>query len=113
MTGEKKSDVWQGTLALIVLKTLETMGPLQGYGIARPRADQRRSAGGQLRNAVSGAVEIGAGGIHRVRASRTTTAAKYYTLRCAGHRQVEREAQEWEKTAAILTRFLSPERGAR
>ena len=66
-----KTDVWQGTLALMILKTLETMGPQHGYGIAR-RIEQ--TSGNkllrQLRHALSGAAEARAGGLHRVRVGR-------------------------------------------
>ncbi len=73
----EKKDVWQGTLALMVLKTLDTLGPLHGYGIARrieqtsgdllAVKDQRRFAGGELRHAVSGTPEAGAGRLHPLR----------------------------------------------
>ena len=65
--GGDKSDVWQGTLALMVLKTLETLGPLHGYGIAR-RIEQ--TSGNKLLvnygTLVSRAAEARAGGLHRV-----------------------------------------------
>jgi transcriptional regulator len=107
-----KTDVWQGTLALMVLKTLETMGPQHGYGIAR-RIEQ--TSGGQL------AVNYGtlypalmklqqegyiaaAWGV-----SDNNRRAKYYRLTRAGHKQLEREAREWQTTTAIVARFLAPE----
>ena len=49
----EKTDVWQGTLALMVLRTLETLGPLHGYGLRAHRADQRRSAAVELRHPLS------------------------------------------------------------
>ncbi len=75
--GDKK-DVWQGTLALMVLKTLETMGPLHGYGIAR-RIEQTSGdlLVAQLRHAVSGAAEAGAGRLDQRRSGeRRTTIAR-------------------------------------
>ena len=109
---ESKADVWQGTLALMILKTLETMGPLHGYGIAR-RIEQ--TSGNQLavnygtiypallKLEQEGYVESewGVSDNHRK--------AKYYKLTRAGRKQVEREAREWEQTTAIVARFLTPE----
>src|SRR5580658_10160013 len=109
--GEKK-DVWQGTLALMVLKTLEAMGPLHGYGIAR-RIEQ--TSGnlllvnyGTLYPALlkleqEGYVSSEWG------VSDNNRRAKYYRLTRAGKKQLEREAREWEQTTEILARFLSPE----
>jgi PadR family transcriptional regulator len=112
MTPDKKSDVWQGTLALMILKTLETMGGLHGYGIAR-RIEQ-----------ISGdRLAINYGTIYPALlkleqegyiasewgVSENNRKAKYYRLTRAGRKQVEREALEWERTTAILARFLSPE----
>ncbi len=108
---KEKKDVWQGTLALMVLKTLEGMGPLHGYGIAR-RIEQ--TSGNRL-SVNYGTIypallkleqegyiasEWGLSDNHRK--------AKYYRLTRAGRKQVEREVQEWEQTSAILARFLSP-----
>lgn len=112
MTADKKKDIWQGTLALMVLKTLETMGPLHGYGIAR-RIEQ-----------ISGdRLAINYGTIYPALlkleqegyiasewgASENNRKAKYYKLTRAGRKQVEKETHEWEQTTAILARFLSPE----
>jgi transcriptional regulator len=106
-----KADVWQGTLALMVLKTLETMGPLHGYGIAR-RIEQ--TSGNRL------AVNYGTlypallkleqeGYIaSEWGLSNNNRKAKYYKLTRAGRKQLEKEAQEWEQATAILARFLSP-----
>ncbi len=108
---ENKADVWQGTLALMVLKTLETMGPLHGYGIAR-RIEQTSGdrAVAQLRNPVSRVAEAGAGGLDRLRMGRFGQQSKSEVLRLtrAGRKQLEREARDWAQTTAILARFLSP-----
>src|SRR5438874_12586644 len=99
-----KSDVWQGTLALMVLKTLEAMGPLHGYGIAR-RIEQTSGDAlsinyGTLYPALLKLEQEGfiasAWGL-----SEHNRRAKYYRLTRAGHRQVGREAREWEQAAAI------------
>lgn len=108
---EDKADVWQGTLALMVLKTLETMGPLHGYGIAR-RIEQTSGnllslnygtlypALLKLEQEGSIASEWGA--------SENNRRAKFYRLTRAGRKQLQREAQNWEQATAILGRFLKP-----
>jgi PadR family transcriptional regulator, regulatory protein PadR len=108
--GDKK-DVWQGTLALMVLKTLETMGPLHGYGIAR-RIEQTSGnllslnygtlypALLKLEQEGSIASEWGVSDNNRK--------AKFYRLTRAGRRQLQNEARDWEQTTEILARFLSP-----
>src|SRR5208282_1944840 len=106
-----KADVWQGTLALMVLKTLETMGPLHGYGIARRIEQTSRDLlavnYGTLYPALlkleqEGYITSEWG------QSDNNRRAKYYKLTRAGRRQLAREAREWEQTTAILARFLSP-----
>ena len=106
-----KTDVWQGTLALMILKTLETLGPQHGYGIAR-RIEQTSGHRllvnyGTLYPALLKLEQEGyvksAWGV-----SDNNRRAKFYQLTRTGRRQVEREAQEWNETTAILARFLSP-----
>ena len=99
----------------MVLKTLETMGPLHGYGIAR-RIEQ--TSGNRL------AVNYGTlypallkleqeGYISSEwGVSNNNRKAKYYKLTRAGRKQVAREAQEWEQATAILARFLAPGEGS-
>jgi PadR family transcriptional regulator PadR len=106
-----KRDVWQGTLALMVLKTLEALGPLHGYGIAR-RIEQ--TSGDLL------AVNYGTlypallkleqeGYISSEWGfSDNNRKAKYYKLTRAGRKQLSKEEREWEQTTAILARFLAP-----
>jgi PadR family transcriptional regulator PadR len=107
-----KTDVWQGTLALMILKTLDSMGALHGYGIAR-RIEQ---TSGDLLSVNYGTLYpallkleqegyIGA----EWGVSDNNRKAKYYKLTRAGHKQLEREAREWEKTTEIIARFFSPE----
>jgi len=107
------TDVWRGTLALMILKTLETLGPLHGYGVAR-RIEQ--TSGGRL------AVHYGTiypallkleqeGYIaSEWGVSENNRKARFYRLTRAGRRQLTRESQEWALTTDILARFLGAER---
>lgn len=108
--GEK--EVRQGTLALMVLKTLESMVSLHGYGIARRieqiSGDLLSVNYGTLYPALlkleqEGYIESEWG------ASENNRRAKYYRLTRAGKRQVARETQDWQETTAILARFLAAE----
>ena len=108
----EKTDVWQGTLALMVLKTLETMGPLHGYGIAR-RIEQTSGDAlavnyGTLYPAL---LKLEQEGYISAKwgVSDNNRRAKYYSLTRAGKKQVEKEAQQWEQTSEIIARFLAPE----
>ena len=108
-----KTDVWQGTLALMVLKTLATMGAQHGYGLAR-RIEQ--TSGGRLtvnygtiypallKLEQEGAIAAEWG------ASENNRRAKCYTLTRAGRRLLAKEERSWEDPTAILARFLAPER---
>ncbi len=105
-----KTDVWQGTLALMVLKTLETMGPQHGYGIAR-RIEQ---ISGQLLAVNYGTLYPALLKLEQEGyissewgVSENKRKAKYYRLTRAGQKQLERETREWEQAAAIVGRFLS------
>jgi PadR family transcriptional regulator len=106
-----KADVWQGTLALMVLKTLDALGPLHGYGIAR-RIEQ---TSGDLLSVNYGTLypallKLEQEGYIRSEwgVSDNNRRAKYYKLTRAGRKQLHREAHDWEQTTAILARFLSP-----
>jgi transcriptional regulator len=108
-----KADVWQGTLALMVLKTLETLGPLHGYGIARrieqTSGDRLSVNYGTLYPALlkleqEGYVASEWG------TSENNRRAKYYRLTRAGRKQVQKETREWEQATDILARFLAGER---
>src|ERR1700750_1970054 len=106
----RKTDVWQGTLALMVLKTLERKGPLHGYGIARQieqtSADLLSVNYGTLYPALLKLEQEGyiasQWGV-----SDNNRKAKFYRLTRAGRRQLDKEARDWERTTAILARFLS------
>jgi len=109
MTNDKA--VWQGTLALMVLKTLQTIGPLHGYGIAR-RIEQ---TSGDLLSVNYGTLYPALLKLEQEGyissewgVSDNNRKAKYYKLTRAGRKQLEREARDWEQTTEILARFLSP-----
>jgi transcriptional regulator len=110
----EKSDVWQGTLALMVLKTLEALGPLHGYGIARrieqTSGDLLAVNYGTLYPALLKLEQEGyissEWGV-----SDNNRRAKFYKLTRAGKKQLEKEAREWEQTTAIVARFFAPREG--
>src|SRR6202451_1786182 len=106
-----KTDVWQGTLALMVLKTLETMGPQHGYGIAR-RIEQTSGTAlslnsGTLYPALLKLEQEGAI-VSEWGTSDNNRKAKFYRLTRHGRKQLAKEAQNWEQATAILARFLAP-----
>lgn len=104
-----KKDVQQGTLALMVLKTLDVLGPLHGWGIAR-RIEQISGdllAVNQgtlypvlLRLEQEGAVSSELG------PSENNRRARHYRLTRTGHKLLEAEKRDWEQTAAIIARFF-------
>jgi PadR family transcriptional regulator, regulatory protein PadR len=110
MVAMKKTDVRQGTLALIVLKTLDLLGPLHGYGIAR-RIEQISGdllAVNQgtlypvlLKLEQEGAIASEWG------ASENNRRARFYRLTRAGHSQLRAETRHWEQTSAIIGRFFT------
>jgi PadR family transcriptional regulator, regulatory protein PadR len=111
---EKKSDILQGTLDLMVLKTLETMGPLHGYGIAR-RIEQLSEE----------ALKVNQGTIYLclvrlVQKKWITTAwgtsennrkAKFYSISKAGRKQLKIETENWERISGVMGRVLQPGNG--
>jgi PadR family transcriptional regulator PadR len=106
---EAKSEILQGTLDLMVLKTLEAMGPLHGYGIAR-RIEQVSEA----------VLQVNQGTIYAslVRllqkgwissewgTSENNRKAKFYSLTKAGRKQLAAEAENWERIAGVMGRML-------
>jgi|SRR5688572_22962508 PadR family transcriptional regulator PadR len=106
-----KIEIPPGTLALMVLRTLETMGPLHGYGIARrieqTSGDVLNINYGTLYPALLKLEQEGyvAGEWGQ---SENNRRARFYRLTRAGRTQVEKEAREWQQTAAILARFFVP-----
>jgi transcriptional regulator len=114
MAGDK-SDILQGTLDLMVLKTLESMGPLHGYGIAR-RIEQISEDALQINQGTIYASLVrlmqrgwisGAWGT-----SDNNRKAKFYSITRAGRKQLHTEAENWERISAVIGRVLrSAERG--
>jgi PadR family transcriptional regulator PadR len=107
-----KQDVWQGTLALMVLRTLYSMGALHGYGIAR-RIEQ---TSGELLSVNYGTLypallKLEQDGYISSEwgLSENNRRAKFYKLTRAGRKRLEKEAREWEQTTAIVARFLNAE----
>jgi len=105
-----KADVWQGTLALMVLKTLDTLGPLHGYGIAR-RIEQ---TSGQLLSVNYGTLYPALVKLEQEGAvasawgvSENGRRAKYYRLTRSGRSRLARSIEAWDQTTGILARFLS------
>jgi PadR family transcriptional regulator PadR len=103
--------VWQGTLALMVLKTLEMMGVMHGYGVAR-RIEQ---TSGDLLSVNYGTLYPALLKLEQEGyiasewgVSDNNRKAKFYKLTRAGRKQLEKEAREWEQATAILARFLTP-----
>jgi PadR family transcriptional regulator PadR len=106
----EKSDVLQGTLALMVLKTLDLLGPLHGYGIAR-RIEQ---ISGDL-------LAVNQGTLYPLLlklehegtiasdwgVSENNRRARFYRMTRAGRKQLQTEARDWEQTAAIIARFFA------
>jgi PadR family transcriptional regulator len=105
------TDVWQGTLALLILKTLETLGPLHGYGIAR-RIEQ--TSDHHLRvhygTLYASLLKLEQEGYLTTEwgSSENNRRAKFYTLTRAGRKYVEKTSREWQHTTAIVARFLTP-----
>jgi transcriptional regulator len=108
--GDKK-DVWQGTLALMALKTLEALGPLHGYGIARrieqTSGDLLAVNYGTLYPALLKLEQEGYIASEWGQ-SDNNRKAKYYKLTRAGRKQLAKEARDWAETTEILARFLAP-----
>jgi PadR family transcriptional regulator PadR len=111
----EKTDVWQGTLALMALKTLESMGPLHGYGIARrieqTSGDRISLNYGTLYPALLKLEQEGSI-VSEWGLSENNRKAKFYRLTRSGRKQLTKEARDWEETTAIVARFLTPAKEA-
>jgi PadR family transcriptional regulator PadR len=112
--GEAKTDVLQGTLDLMVLKTLEALGPLHGYGIARRieqvsenllQLNQGTLYPALLRLQQRGWIKAEWG------TSENNRKAKFYQLSPAGRRQLAVEAKNWERISGVMARLLSGQEG--
>jgi PadR family transcriptional regulator, regulatory protein PadR len=113
--GESRAEVLQGTLDLMVLKTLETLGPIHGYGIARRieqvsqdllQLNQGTLYPALLRLEQRGWVSSKWG------VSENNRRAKFYSLTKAGRRQLSAETENWERISAVITRLLQGSQGA-
>ena len=108
-TGSSKTDVLQGTLDLMALRTLETMGPQHGFGLAK-----------RIQQISGGALDLNQGTLYpallrleqrgwiqsRWGVSESNRKAKFYELTRAGRRQIARESEDWARTVALMERFL-------
>ncbi len=109
---DPRHDVPYGTLDLLVLKTLDSLGPLHGFGLAR-----------RIEQVSDNLVTLNQGSIYpallRLQQQRWVTAtwgvsetnrrAKYYALTKAGRKQLQAEVENWERTTALVARFLTTE----
>ena len=107
--GEDKAGILQGTLDLMVLRTLENMGPQHGFGLAQ-----------RIQQISDGALSLNQGTLYpallrleqqgwirsRWGASDTNRRAKFYEITRAGRGQVSRETEDWARTVAIMQRFV-------
>ena len=110
--GSEKSDILQGTLDLMVLQTLATMGPLHGYGIAR-----------RIEQVAEGALELNQGTVYPALlrleqkgwitsewgVSESNRKARYYSITRSGKKQLVAEAAQWSSTVAMMARMLESE----
>lgn len=108
-TGQKRSEVLQGTLDLMVLKALDALGPLHGYGIAR-----------RLEQISNGVLELNEGTVYTALlrlqqkgwitsvwgASEKNRRAKFYSVTRAGRKQLSAEADNWERISTVIGRLL-------
>jgi PadR family transcriptional regulator, regulatory protein PadR len=107
---KKKTDVLQGTLDLMILKTLQTLGPLHGYGIAQRigqisenvlELNQGTLYPALLRLEQNGWINSEWG------TSDNNRRARYYSLTKAGHKQLAEETENWERFSGVIARLLS------
>jgi PadR family transcriptional regulator PadR len=106
-----KLEVQQGTLALMILRTVEVLGPLHGYGIARRIEETSKNRltlnYGTLYPAL---LKLEQEGFLKSEwgPSENNRRAKFYSLTAAGKKQVAREARDWQRTADLIAAFLAP-----
>jgi transcriptional regulator len=107
-----RSEVLQGTLDLLVLKTLETMGPMHGWGIAR-RIEQVSDNLLQMNQGTiyPALLRLEQGGWIRSEwgASENNRRARFYVLTPSGRRRLRAEKKNWDRMSAVITRFLRSE----
>jgi transcriptional regulator len=106
---ESRSEVLQGTLDLMVLKALDAMGPLHGYGIAR-RLEQLSEEVLRLNEGTvyASLLRLGQNGwiSSEWGVSENNRKAKFYSITAAGRTQLEREARNWERISGVVARLL-------
>ena len=108
-----KRDVQQGTLALMILTTLDVLGSLHGYGVARRIEETSKNRitlnYGTLYPAL---LKLEQEGFIKAewRQSENNRRAKYYSLTASGRKQLARETREWQETADLIAAFLAPRR---
>jgi transcriptional regulator len=112
----EKLDIQQGTLSLMILRTLDALGPLHGYGVARrieETSQHRLSLNyGTLYPVL---LKLEQQGFIKAewRRSENNRRAKYYALTAVGRKQLARETREWHETAGLIAAFLAPNWEAR
>jgi PadR family transcriptional regulator, regulatory protein PadR len=108
---DEKLEVKQGTLALMILRTLDVLGPLHGYGVARRIEETSKNRitlnYGTLYPALVKLEQEGSIAAEW-RQSENNRRAKYYSLTERGREELAREAQEWNRTADLIAAFLAP-----
>ena len=110
-----KLEVQPGTLALMILKTLDALGPLHGYGIARSIEETSRNRltlnYGTLYPAL---LKLEQEGFVKGQwgQSENNRRAKFYSLTAAGRKQLAREAREWQQTADLIAAFFALKQGS-
>lgn len=112
---QHKNEVLPGTLNLMVLKTLEALGPLHGFGIAR-RIEQISGNGMQLNQGTIYPALLNLEQMRWIKSkwgvSENGRRAKYYAITAAGRKKLTAEAENWRRTSEMITRFLEPSEGA-
>ena len=107
---KEKAEVWQGTLALMILKSLEALGPQHGYGIAR-----------RIEQTSENVLAINQGTLYPVLLkleqegsissewglSDNNRRARFYRLTKAGRKQLQSEARQWQQTTDVIARFFA------
>ncbi len=110
---QKKTDILQGTLDLMVLKTLDALGPLHGYGIAR-RIEQISDSVLQLNEGTvyTALLRLEQQGwiASEWGSSENNRRARFYSISRSGRKQLARETQEWERMAGVIGRLLQVRR---
>jgi transcriptional regulator len=107
----ERQDVQQGTLALMILRTLEVLGPLHGYGVAR-RIEETSKQKIQLNYGTlyPALLKLEQEGFIKAAwgQSENNRRAKFYALTAAGRKRLAQEAREWRRTADLIAVFLAP-----